>query len=463
MKTLKYFIIFAVVMLSTIETASAEKKLVCFWNPMASNRNGRGIFTVRNIDPHLCTHLVYGFFSADVDGTIFQPQFGNVDEYYIYNFVYLRKINPRLQIIASIGGPDFPTDVFEKISSDDSKRVAFADKIFQFIRDFNFDGVDLYWPFPKGTDKANFVKLLSEISKLLKASKKSLTISATPNGQNPSNMYELSAVEKFVDFINLDIARLYDIDGMYSYAVPHAPIRSLPYKQNLNVESIITNWISTAFPLDKIILGIPTYGRSYSLKNAYNFGVGAAVMSNGNRGEYGAENIRKTSILPFNEICYNLEHNPTWRRLYHAESGSPYAVYDVNQWISFDDLQSVLEKVIYAINVKNLGGIAFYDLDMDDFADNCGYGNFPLINIARREIFNETETATEPQPDNTTPNPEFSCRGRADGNYQNVLNCRTFYTCANGFRYTMNCPGNLFYHENVDQCLYKPNNNCVVP
>lgn len=153
-----------------------------------------------------------------MDGTIFQPQFGNVDEYYIYNFVYLRKINPSLQIIASIGGPDFPTDVFQKISSDDSKRVAFAEKIFQFLKDFNFDGVDLYWPFPNGTDKTNFVKLLSEISKLLKANNKSLTISATPNGQNPSNIYELSAVEKFVDFVNLDIARLYDIDGMYSYA-----------------------------------------------------------------------------------------------------------------------------------------------------------------------------------------------------------------------------------------------------
>ena len=76
----------------------------------------------------------------------------------------------------------------------------------------------MYWPFPKGTEKANFVKLLSEISKLLKANKKSLTISATPNGQNPSNMYELSAVEKFVDFVNLDITRLYDIDGMYNYA-----------------------------------------------------------------------------------------------------------------------------------------------------------------------------------------------------------------------------------------------------
>jgi len=75
----------------------------------------------------------------------------------------------------------------------------------------------LYWPFPKGTDKTNYVKLLSEISKLLKANNKSLTISVTPNGQNPLNMYELSAVEKFVDFVNLDIARLYDIDGMYSY------------------------------------------------------------------------------------------------------------------------------------------------------------------------------------------------------------------------------------------------------
>lgn len=132
--------------------------------------------------------------------------------------MYHRKINPNLKIIASIGGPDFPSDIFEKISSNDTKRVAFADKIFQFLRDFSFDGVDLYWPYPKSTDKTNFVKLLVEISKLLKANGKSLTISATPNGQSPLNMYELSTVEKLVDFVNLDISRMYDVDGMYSYA-----------------------------------------------------------------------------------------------------------------------------------------------------------------------------------------------------------------------------------------------------
>ncbi|XP_070503956.1 chitinase-3-like protein 2 [Chironomus tepperi] len=462
MNSLKYLLIFATFMLTTMKTAGADKKLVCFWNPMASNRNGLGIFTVKNIDPHLCTHIVYGYFSADSDGTIYQPQFGNVDEFYIYNFVYHRKINPNLQIIASIGGPDFPSNIFEQLSSNDTKRVAFADKVFQFVKDFSFDGVDLYWPYPKATDKTNFVKLLAEVSKLLKAYNKSLTISVAPNGQNPLNMYELSAIDKLVDSVYLDISRLYDIDGMYSYAVPHAPLRPLSYKPTLAVESIISSWISSAFPLDKIIPGIPTYGRSYTLRNAYNYGVGATVTNNGHRGDYGAENIRKTSILPYNEICYNLEHNSNWRRLYHADSRSPYAVYDVNQWISFDDVQSVLDKVNFAITVKNLGGIAFYDLDMDDFANNCGYGHFPLINAARRELFNKTETGTEPTPNFTTPNVEFSCRGRADGNYQNVMNCRTFYMCANGYKYLMNCPGSLYYHEDVDQCLYRPNNSCVV-
>lgn len=140
------------------------------------------------------------------------------------------------------------------------------------------------------------------------------------------------------------------------------------------METIISNWIGKKVPNSKIIAGIPTYGRSYTLSSLNSINVGADVIGNGYRGEYGADDIRGTSILPFNEICYNLKHNDNWAGYLHEKSASPYAVYNGNQWIGYDDVESVIEKVTLAAIESDLGGVAFYDLDMDDF------GNIKAVN-----------------------------------------------------------------------------------
>lgn len=46
-----------------------EKLFVCYWGSWSHYRPGDGKFSVENIDPSLCTHLVYGFAKL-VDGVI---------------------------------------------------------------------------------------------------------------------------------------------------------------------------------------------------------------------------------------------------------------------------------------------------------------------------------------------------------------------------------------------------------
>lgn len=66
--------------------------------------------------------------------------------------------------------------------------------------------------------------------------------------------------------------------------------------------------------------------------------------------------------MPYNEICYNIN---TWQRYWLDSQKVPYAVKG-NQWIGYDDLQSLPFKLNYIIS-KNLGGAMFWSMETDDF------------------------------------------------------------------------------------------------
>lgn len=62
----------------------------------------------------------------------------------------------------------------------------------------------------------------------------------------------------------------------------------------------------------------------------------------------------------------------------------PYA-YKGNQWVSFDDKESLLRKVQY-IRAMNLGGGMIWALDLDDFKNRCGQGHHPLLTAIRNGL-----------------------------------------------------------------------------
>ena len=47
-----------------------DKIMVCYYGSWAVYRPGAGKFDVEDIDPHLCTHLVYGFAALGTDHKI---------------------------------------------------------------------------------------------------------------------------------------------------------------------------------------------------------------------------------------------------------------------------------------------------------------------------------------------------------------------------------------------------------
>ena len=57
-------------MLFFFDIAAASKKVVCYYGSWAVYRPGDGKFDVSNIDPFVCTHLIYGFAGLGSDNKL---------------------------------------------------------------------------------------------------------------------------------------------------------------------------------------------------------------------------------------------------------------------------------------------------------------------------------------------------------------------------------------------------------
>lgn len=71
-KQINYWILINLSILSTnieennfLTGPSHDKVVVCYLGSWAVYRPGRGAFAIENIDPSLCTHLIYSFAGLD--------------------------------------------------------------------------------------------------------------------------------------------------------------------------------------------------------------------------------------------------------------------------------------------------------------------------------------------------------------------------------------------------------------
>lgn len=131
----------------------------------------------------------------------------------------------------------------------------------------------------------------------------------------------------------------------------------------------------------KLVLGIPTYGRSYTLFNAESNELGAPADGPGEMGEA----TKEKGYLAYYEICENIKKDPSWKVVQpNPKAMGPYAYKD-DQWVGYDDESIVRLKAKYVAE-QDLGGIMFWSIDNDDFRGNCHGRPYPLIEAAKEAL-----------------------------------------------------------------------------
>ena len=187
-------------------------------------------------------------------------------------------------------------------------RTAFVKTVTNFTQYYNFDGVDFEyvfdfpqltstecefasWEYPNkqgigcnvidANDTQNFLDFLQELrqdpvgAKLTLSAGTAITPFVDASG-NPS--VDVSGFAKVLDYIAI---MNYDIWGAWSSGVgPNSPLNdtcAAPANQQGSAVSAVKAWSTAGMPVNQIVLGVPSYGRSFSVSPSNAFVSGSST------------------------------------------------------------------------------------------------------------------------------------------------------------------------------------------
>jgi len=312
------------------------------------------------------THINYAFAVISENGECISSNQSNDQE----NFPALRELKrqyPHLKTLISIGGWG-QSKGFSPAAQADKTRLRLALSCIRFMKENNFDGIDIDWEYPSPEERSNFTALLAVFRRQLEVqgaadnNRYLLTIAV---GASPYqyNDIDLAQITPYLDWINL---MTYDFHGPWSgltgFNAPLYPsTRDLAASQveraNFNVQAAVQAFLTAGVPADKIVVGVPFFGRGW-----------AGVPDN-NHGLYqtfnGTPNGQSSTNYLDLKNTYLIEGSG-YTRYWEDEAMVPW-IYNplTGIMISYDDPQSLSLKADY-IKAMNLGGIMIWQLGADD-------------------------------------------------------------------------------------------------
>ncbi len=334
-----------------------------------------------DINGDLIDDLIVAFAKLNRDGSIFildvEVSAHNTAGFLSFSkeIRELKKEYPNMNIGLAIGG--WGADGFSKMAANKNMRKKFLDSIANKVRRYDFDTIDINWLYPVNggggaiksspADKENFTLLLKELNDKVRMleielnKKIDITIAAGAI-KNYVNWVELDKIVDYVDSIKI---LSYDFYGGWTATTGH--ISNLYQSKfgidDTSVDTIVKHFIDNGLPREKLIIGVPLYGRVWK----------------------GVEPINDGLYQPFKEILYydGISFDKVeglmelgFQRYWDEQAMVPYLKSD-DILISYEDTESIRAKAEY---VKKMGlkGIAFWE-----YGHNL---NGKLINSAKREF-----------------------------------------------------------------------------
>lgn len=209
-------------------------------------------------DPFMFTHLIYAFadFNDACDGVeIKHPE-------KLQSIVDLKKQNPDLKVMIGIGG--YKREGFSEMSGDKKRRKKFVRQIKHIVDSLGLDGVDLDWEFPTTTDGGhtaspkddrNYATLAKDLRKALGKDK---WLSYYSN--NSGAFIDHKRMAPYVTYVNVSGYNLsVPTEGKHGYH--QSPLYPSRKTGEWCVSKSIEKHIDLGIPKEKILMGIPFFGR----------------------------------------------------------------------------------------------------------------------------------------------------------------------------------------------------------
>lgn len=320
------------------------------------------------------THINYAFANCVDAEVIFGTDKDLIDDAQLNakdleNLKKLKSINPNLKILISVGGWTWSKNFSDAALTNES-REKFAQSAVEFLTRYNLDGVDLDWEYPgqigdgnifRPEDKGNFTLLLKRMRELLDAqseidgktgSNKYLLTIATGANQAYIDNTDLREAQKYLDFINI---MTYDFhSGLDTITGHHANLylSDTPGTTNMSVVNSVKIHIEAGVPPEKLVLGVPFYGRKWSGVIPENNGLYQPAKTVG-------------STVSYRKIMTEYTEENGFQRYWDETAQSPILFNSNSQvFVSYEDTASLKLKLNW-LKSNNLGGVMFWEYALD--------------------------------------------------------------------------------------------------
>ena len=335
---------------------SSQKKIIVGYVP-----GFRGTLDGLSIDANKLTHINYAFVNVQDSMAWLTNIETDTVNFRILNT--LKKVNPELKILISIGGWSWSGNFSDAVLTP-SSRKKFAKTSVEIVANNDLDGVDIDWEYPgqrgddnvfRPEDKQNYTHMFKEIRNELDAlSEKTGKQYELTTAVGASYRYiehtEMDKAAAYLDYVNLMTYDFYtsgDSAGHHSNLYPPED-----YEKDASAHKTFNVFVEAGVPAEKLVMGLPFYGRSWIMKSADKHGINMPVEERARGGGY---TYIKDSLVDKQGFVRHWDENAKAPYLFNAAT---------NQLLVYDDEESVKLKCEYVIE-NNMGGMMFWQYASD--------------------------------------------------------------------------------------------------
>lgn len=317
----------------------------------------------KQIPAEKLTHINYAFTHVDSLGLI-SPMNENYRERDSLNFILLRSLkerNPDLKILVSIGGWTHSKGFSDAVMTPEGIKKLTQSGI-HYLKTHQLDGLDFDWEYPnlpgdnnpfRPEDRENFVAMLKSMRQALDSlgqvdGKYYLNTIASGGFRSYLEANNMAEAQQYLDLINI---MAYDFYTAGDATTGHHANLSPSGAKGRSAKTAVEEHLEFGVPAEKIVLGVPFYGRMWK-------GV--------NPSENGLFQTGKFEMgLPYHQIAA-LASMQKFNRFWDGSGDAPFLFsLEDSTWITYEDTVSIALKAQY-IRDKNLAGAMFWELSEDN-------------------------------------------------------------------------------------------------
>lgn len=364
------------------------------WSALPSERN----FYPSDIDVSQVTHINYAF--ADLcwkkfGSTVRACEDPNIplQDRYVYDgemiigdpendfkniqaFEVIKAANPHMKLMISVGGWSWSNN-FSNMAKTEETRRAFANSAVDFLREYNFDGLDIDWEYPveggeddnsRGPeDTENFTLLMKTVREALDAAgsedgKYYLLTIASGQGDNFVKNADLANSVQYLDFINI---MTYDYSGSWETLGHHnAPLfydkehpKAASSAPRNHVLGGLLGHLNGGVPTHKLIAGVPYYGKGWDdcpPTGQYQTCKGGSSLKTWEAG-----------VFDFSDLENNYIDKNGYKRYWNESAKVPYLYNDQNKvFITYND-KNTMKYTASIVKSLDIAGVMSWDISGD--------------------------------------------------------------------------------------------------